>query len=299
MLARQPGRSRLLLLRRQRPGRARRPRANGGPHQHRHPAVPQPVRLSHRPGLPQLRRAGPGLPGKLDGRRSICCSRATWKLSSAAWAAPTWPWRPGKPPASPTATAAWTSSWPSCPARSSSPPSSTSSPREINLGQLQVGEDRELRAAPDQPGHAAALRLGQLRRLHLADPRRSAGARRRSSSSSATSWSFPVHVRGKQLRAGNKPLEGRLVVESNGGTATVIVRAEVPVKPFPDGVLAGARSPRQIAEKAKAAAQGSRRPVRERRRGRVVQGQRLDLPGAGARRPPAWGRCSSSSRPSA
>src|SRR5439155_22139355 len=42
------------------------------------------------------------------------------------------------------------------------------------------------------------------------------------------------------------------VVESNGGSFDIPVQATVPIKPFPDGVLAGARSPRQIAEKAKA-----------------------------------------------
>lgn len=64
---------------------------------------------------------------------------------------------------------------------------------------------------------------------------------------------IPVQVRGNQLRAGNKPLEGRLIVESNGGAATIPVCLEVPVKPFPSGVLAGAKSPRQIAQKARAA----------------------------------------------
>ncbi|HMC67457.1 MAG TPA: hypothetical protein VKI65_21155, partial [Gemmataceae bacterium] len=64
---------------------------------------------------------------------------------------------------------------------------------------------------------------------------------------------IPVHVRGRKLRASVKPLESRLVIESNGGIALVIVRAEVPVKPFPEGALTGARKPRQIAEKAKAA----------------------------------------------
>src|SRR5262249_33060709 len=63
---------------------------------------------------------------------------------------------------------------------------------------------------------------------------------------------LPVRVRGARLRAGNKPLEGRLLVESNGGTAAVVVRAGVPIRPFPAGALAGARSPRQVAEKAKA-----------------------------------------------
>jgi hypothetical protein len=64
--------------------------------------------------------------------------------------------------------------------------------------------------------------------------------------------SLPVLVIGKRLRASDKPQEGRLVIESNGGTATVVVRVEVPIRPFPEGVLAGARTPRQVAEKAKA-----------------------------------------------
>jgi hypothetical protein len=62
-----------------------------------------------------------------------------------------------------------------------------------------------------------------------------------------------VQVRGRFLRAGNKPLEGHLLVESNGGQGTITVRAEVPLKAFPNGVLAGAVTPRQIAEKALAA----------------------------------------------
>jgi len=64
--------------------------------------------------------------------------------------------------------------------------------------------------------------------------------------------SVRVQVRGDQLRATNKPLAGRLTVESNGGTVTVEVRALVPVQPLTQGVLAGSLSPRQVAEKAKA-----------------------------------------------
>ena len=63
---------------------------------------------------------------------------------------------------------------------------------------------------------------------------------------------LPVRVVGDKLRASNKPLEAHLSIDSNGGAATVTVRAEVPVKPFPAGVLGGAKSPRQVAEKAKA-----------------------------------------------
>src|SRR5438132_2842531 len=64
---------------------------------------------------------------------------------------------------------------------------------------------------------------------------------------------IPVQIRGQFLRAGAKALEGHLVIESNGGMASVRVRADVPVKPFAEGVLAGAVSPRQIGEKAHAA----------------------------------------------
>jgi hypothetical protein len=63
----------------------------------------------------------------------------------------------------------------------------------------------------------------------------------------------PVHVVGDRMRASNKPLEGRLVIESSGGGETIVVRAEVPVKPFPSGLLAGALSPRELAEKVRAA----------------------------------------------
>ncbi len=66
-----------------------------------------------------------------------------------------------------------------------------------------------------------------------------------------------VRVLGSKLRAGKQPLEGTIVVETNGGRQTVAVRAMVPVRPFPGGqpanaVLAGAASPREIALKAKA-----------------------------------------------
>src|SRR5713101_5749606 len=63
---------------------------------------------------------------------------------------------------------------------------------------------------------------------------------------------IPVQVRGQLLRASSKPQEGRLSIDSNGGRLTVVVRAEVAPKPFPDGVLAGALSPRHLAEEAKA-----------------------------------------------
>src|SRR5207302_5762165 len=69
--------------------------------------------------------------------------------------------------------------------------------------------------------------------------------------------SLPVQVLGKALRAADRRLEGQVLIESNGGTATVLIRAEVPVQPYPDGALAGARTPRQLAEKARLNARGA------------------------------------------
>ena len=64
---------------------------------------------------------------------------------------------------------------------------------------------------------------------------------------------LPVRVLGRHLHAFDKPQEARIVLESNGGTFTVAVHVFVPVKPFPEGVLAGAQSPRQLAHKVKEA----------------------------------------------
>lgn len=66
-----------------------------------------------------------------------------------------------------------------------------------------------------------------------------------------------VRVLGSKLRAGLKPLEGEIVIETNGGTITLPVRGNVPILPFPKGpngndALTGAASPREVALKAKA-----------------------------------------------
>jgi hypothetical protein len=123
-------------------------------------------------------------------------------------------------------------------------------PSEINLGRLKIGDDRALdlhlsnlgmrllygTATSDckwltlgeAPGHAEKLfQFGSDSVIH-------------------------VHVRGKDLRAGSKPLEGHLTLDSNGGAITVTVRADVPITPYEGGMFAGAVTPRQIAEKAKA-----------------------------------------------
>jgi hypothetical protein len=121
---------------------------------------------------------------------------------------------------------------------------------EINLGTLAVGADRrfELRLQ----NHGMRLLNGSISCedapwLSLGD---GAGTNQKLFQF-AESAVIPVQVVGQRLRAGNKPLEGQLVLDSNGGSFAVTVRAAVPIKPFPDGVLRGAVTPRQIAERAK------------------------------------------------
>lgn len=63
---------------------------------------------------------------------------------------------------------------------------------------------------------------------------------------------IPVHIYPGRLRASKKPIEGRLIVESNGGLFNIKIRAEKPIQPFPSGLLMGCLTPRQIAEKAQA-----------------------------------------------
>ncbi len=122
--------------------------------------------------------------------------------------------------------------------------------QEINLGVLTVGAGREFKLHLENKGmrllHGAVtcadgvwLSLGEnagVGEKHFQFGHETA---------------LPVRVVGDKLRAGAKPLEAHLSVESNGGAVVVTVRAQAPVKPFPSGVLAGALSPRKVAEKAK------------------------------------------------
>ncbi|MBV9123472.1 MAG: hypothetical protein JO112_08955, partial [Planctomycetes bacterium] len=138
------------------------------------------------------------------------------------------------------------------PTQTLKPPKLQVEPRQVNLGQLRPGQDQhwELHLA----NQGMRLLYGSVTCMDcvwLALGESPGTAQKLFQCLHETI--IPVQVRGQQLRAGTKPLEGRLLVESNGGTLTVVVNAEVPVQPFPEGALAGARTPRQIAEKARAA----------------------------------------------
>jgi hypothetical protein len=63
-------------------------------------------------------------------------------------------------------------------------------------------------------------------------------------------WRLAVRVWPERLRASRKPAEAALLVRSNAGEASVLVRAEKKVRPFPPGPLGGLVTPRQLAEAA-------------------------------------------------
>jgi hypothetical protein len=132
------------------------------------------------------------------------------------------------------------------------PPKLHAEPREVNLGIMQVGNNQQFKLHLANNGSRllyGTVTCDDCKWLTLGD----APGTSQKVFQFGTELEIPVQIRGASLRAGTKPLEGRLLVESNGGNSTVVVRCEVPVRPFAEGVLAGAKSPRQIAEKAKAA----------------------------------------------
>jgi hypothetical protein len=139
------------------------------------------------------------------------------------------------------------------PASSRRPPQLFVQPREIDLGIVSRSETRPLLVRLENQG--MGLVLGDIGSedapwLVVGEP----PGTPRKVFEFRQELLIPVHVLGERMRAGAKPLLGMLVVESNGGAFTIPVRASVPAEPFPDGILAGAVSPRQLAEKARTAA---------------------------------------------
>ncbi|HBI43648.1 MAG TPA: hypothetical protein DDY78_12485 [Planctomycetales bacterium] len=122
----------------------------------------------------------------------------------------------------------------------------------VNMGQLTVGKDHRWELRLENQGMrmlSGTIACDDCVWLALGD----GGGSPRKVFQFLTGTVIPVHVRGKLLRSAAKPMIGRLTIETNGGAATVVVTAEVPVKPFAEGVLAGAITPREIAQKARTA----------------------------------------------
>lgn len=123
-------------------------------------------------------------------------------------------------------------------------------PAEINLGAMQIGEARQFQLRLHNPGQR--LLHGTLSTddcLWL-----SFGATdhcQQKVFECRDGLDVPVHVVGRRLSASAQPVEAGILIESNAGQVVVKVRVQVAVKPFPSGVLAGAITPRQLADRAK------------------------------------------------
>jgi hypothetical protein len=124
------------------------------------------------------------------------------------------------------------------------------SPREINLGQISRSENRTFTIHLENQG--MGLLSGNIQSevpwLSLGDPPGAASKVYQF----RHDLTLSVQLLGKALRTHPRPQEGRIFVSAGGTGSTVSVRIEVPMLPFPDGVLAGALTPRQVAEKSRA-----------------------------------------------
>jgi len=128
-------------------------------------------------------------------------------------------------------------------------------PASINLGTLAVGQDRVFQLRLKNDGKR--LLQGSIATLcGWLTIGEGAGAQAKVFQF-GSEQSIAVHIKGKVVRGSVKPLEAELLVESNGGQVTIPVTAAVPVKAFAEGVLAGASSPRDLVQKARAAPQAA------------------------------------------
>src|SRR5206468_3300653 len=110
---------------------------------------------------------------------------------------------------------------------------------EIELGEMRVGQDRTVELTIRN--HGMRLLHGTISCAQGIWLGTGQGAGVQNKMFTCTDeLVMPLHIRGKQLRGGKQPLEDQISIESNGGTATVQVRVQVPVTPYPSGVLAGA-----------------------------------------------------------
>jgi prefoldin subunit 5 len=144
-----------------------------------------------------------------------------------------------------------------------SPPGLEIGSEEIDLGTAAVGQDRKGTLTIRNTGERllsgvvrseSCLWLG-VEKPGLQEKRFKANAHQQ--------VELEVHVRGKLLRAHTQQQVGELLIESNGGSRRVLVRIRVPVTAFPNGVLRGAQTPRQLAEKARTALQETGRLLQD------------------------------------
>jgi hypothetical protein len=124
-------------------------------------------------------------------------------------------------------------------------------PAVMDLGILQVGQDRHFDLTLKNKGHRLVYGKVSVADCHWIVLGTGGGTPEKVFQFFDKTV-IPVTVVGNRLRAYAQPLHVELSVESNGGNFLVPIEAKLPIKPFPEGVLSGATSPRLLAEKAKA-----------------------------------------------
>jgi hypothetical protein len=123
-------------------------------------------------------------------------------------------------------------------------------PTEINLGGVKAGEDRTIELRLDNKGMRLIYGSVSSDSVWLAVGDK--GNANQKLFQFGDTLSIPVKIRGKHVQARNKQQQGKLTVDTNAGKVDVLVKMDVTVKAFSEGFLAGAKSPRQIAESVKA-----------------------------------------------
>lgn len=129
------------------------------------------------------------------------------------------------------------------------PPRLQVEPLNVNVGQLWPGQDHRLNLHITNQGMRllyGTLTVEETPWIALGD----APGLPEKSFDCEHELVIPVLILGKKLKAGKNTLQGRIAVDSNGGSAEVVIKVDVPVKPFAQGVLAGALAQRQLAEQA-------------------------------------------------
>src|SRR5262249_144760 len=122
-------------------------------------------------------------------------------------------------------------------------------PTELNLGAMKPGEDRAIDLRLENKGMRLIYGSVASDALWLAVGDK--GNANQKLFQFGDALTIPVKIRGKHVHPRNKLQQAKLTIETNAGKIDAYVKMDVPVKAYPDGIFAGAKSPRQVAEKAK------------------------------------------------
>jgi hypothetical protein len=181
---------------------------------------------------------------------ATCCEMGLLATSSTVSVAPIWLGSRCRPGTVPTATAQLNELLRRMPSTVLKAAKVTVSPASVNLGQVVPGKDVliELTLHNEGMGLLSGSVVSLTDWLFLGQPNAPDSKKLFQFLHETT---IPFHIPAKRLRASSRPFEGQLLVETQGSQVAVPVTFSVPIRPFPDGVLASDTHTAEIAEKAK------------------------------------------------